>query len=69
MVFPPFAESTVGADKEALLGWGSFGKHVADIGPKKSADFWPPRQHRKVFSWSGQRGVDLVNDFDQARST
>ena len=39
VVFPPFVESSVGADEEALLGWGGFGKQVADIGPKNQQVF------------------------------
>ncbi len=39
VVFPPFVESTVGAAEEALLGWGGFGKRVADIGPKNQQVF------------------------------
>ncbi len=38
-VFPPFVESMVGADEEALLGWGGFGECIADIGPKNQQVF------------------------------
>ena len=39
VVFPPFVESTVGVDEEALLGWGGFGECIADIGPKNQQVF------------------------------
>ncbi len=34
VVSPPFVERPVGSDEEGLLGWGSFGEGVGDIGAK-----------------------------------
>ncbi len=39
VIFPPFVESMVGADEEALLGWGGFIKRVADIRPQNEQVF------------------------------
>ncbi len=34
MILPPFLKDAVGTDVKALLGWGSFRKHVAYVEAK-----------------------------------